>query len=212
MAQERESLSRRIEMPRRQAVAIESRDSGGCQPDGLNRSNIPSFDRKFTGGIEAMRRVQLRTLAAWSALMLLGTTALAPLSLAEEDPDADSPLAAKDSGLDDQPPPRQLPHFAPRARVEGLFPWPTRTFSLFNSPTSYGMAGRERCMPEMFSPRGIGIARRTSCERMDYSPYVTRFDESNHGPSFYNRIHLRPCQHPHHCERRGAHCGWSYYY
>ncbi|MBX3438612.1 MAG: hypothetical protein KF861_14055 [Planctomycetaceae bacterium] len=118
----------------------------------------------------------------------------------------------QDSGAMNAPPPKVLPDYATRPKMQGHFPQPTRRFSLFESWTSFGDSPRERCMPEMFSPRGVGIARRTSCERMDYSPYVTRHEDSSHGPSYYNRIHLFPCRHPHHCEKQGCRCGWSVYY
>ena len=105
-----------------------------------------------------------------------------------------------------------VPDYTTRATVNAHFPRPTRSFGLFRSMTSYGAAYRERCMPEMFSPRGVGIARRTSRERMDYSPYVVTHAASNHGPSYYQRLHLFPCRHPHHCERKGLHFGWQVYY
>ncbi|MGE0377544.1 MAG: hypothetical protein AB7Q45_19215 [Planctomycetaceae bacterium] len=157
-----------------------------------------------------MRRVGLRTLVGCSVLLLIGSGLFVPNCAAGDE--LDYGPVPEGSNADDQPPPKLLPDYAPRARFEGRFPWPTRSFGLFESTTTYGTACRERCMPEMFSPRGVGIARRTGCERMDYSPYVTKHDESNHGPSYYNRVHLFPCQHPHHCEKQGWHCGWSVYY
>jgi hypothetical protein len=105
-----------------------------------------------------------------------------------------------------------VPDYASRPTMNAHFPRPTRSFGMFRSLTTYGAASRERCMPEMFSPRGVGIARRTSRERMDYSPYVVTHSASNHGPSYYQRLHLFPCRHPHHCERKGLHFGWQVYY
>lgn len=90
----------------------------------------------------------------------------------------------------DCPPRRHFAHFGP----------PTRSYSAFESPTSYGAHPNERCRPEVFSPRGIGVARRSGYERMDYSPYVLSTTASNHGPSYYTRHNLAPCHHPH-CER-----------
>ena len=87
----------------------------------------------------------------------------------------------------DCPPRRHFNHFGP----------PTRSYSAFESPTSYGTHPTERCRPEVFSPRGIGVARRSGCERMDYSPYVLSTTHSNHGPSYYTRHELAPCRHPH---------------
>lgn len=85
------------------------------------------------------------------------------------------------------PPRRHGAHFGP----------PTRSYSAFESPTTYGTHPTERCRSEVFSPRGIGVARRSGCERMDYSPYVLSTVESNHGPSYYTRHYLAPCTHPH---------------
>lgn len=84
-------------------------------------------------------------------------------------------------------PRRHFAHFGP----------PTRSYSAFESPTSYGTHPNERCRPDVFSPRGIGVARRSGCERMDYSPYVLSTTHSNHGPSYYTRHELAPCHHPH---------------
>jgi hypothetical protein len=142
-------------------------------------------------------------------LLLMGSLSLAPVCNGDEFFQESEQATAP---YEDQPPPNPLPAYAPRAKVEAHFPQPTRTFSLFESLTSYGAACRERCMPKMFSPRGVGFARRTSCDRMDYSPYVTKHDESSHGPSFYTRHHLAPCCQQHHFEKRGTHCGWSVYY
>ncbi|MEZ6146766.1 MAG: hypothetical protein R3B91_15380 [Planctomycetaceae bacterium] len=85
-----------------------------------------------------------------------------------------------------------------RPRPHGThFGPPTRIYSAFESPTSYGTHPIERCRPEVFNPRGIGVARRSGCERMDYSPYVLSTTESNHEPSYYTRHQLAPCTHPH---------------
>lgn len=96
----------------------------------------------------------------------------------------------------DQVPPELPPAFPPRQHGAHFGP-PTRSYSAFESPTSYGTHPVERCRPEVFSPRGIGVARRSGCERMDYSPYVLSTTRSNHGPSYYTRHSLAPCTHPH---------------
>lgn len=73
------------------------------------------------------------------------------------------------------------------------FPLPSRSFSLFRSPVSYGWSYRERCAPTPWKPRGNGIPVRTSCFRMDYRPYELKHDASSHGPAFYRRFSLYPC-------------------
>jgi hypothetical protein len=86
------------------------------------------------------------------------------------------------------------------------FDAPSRSFSLFRSPVSYGMECWERCTTRSFRPRGTGVAERTSCHRMDYSPYVLEGSYSHHGPSYYPRIVLPPC-----CALYGDHdvyCGY----
>lgn len=162
---------------------------------------------------EHHKRVGVRS---W-VLPLMGTFALGQVCAAGEVPITQPP--AQESFFPDQIPheeyqtPRETVRDYPsRAKVEAHYPRPTRSFSLFESLMSYGAACQERCTPRMFSPRGIGHARRTGCERMDYSPYVTTHTESAHGPSYYQRHHVPPCQHPHHCEKRGLHCGWRVYY
>lgn len=88
----------------------------------------------------------------------------------------------------------------------GLFGWrpsaphfdlPSRSYSLFRSPASYGWAYNERCAPTPWTPRGDGIPRRTSCYRMDYRPYELKHDHSDHGPAFYTRYELYPCSECH---------------
>lgn len=73
------------------------------------------------------------------------------------------------------------------------FDLPSRSFSLFRSPASYGWSYEERCAPTPWKPRGNGIPRRTSCYRMDYRPYELKSDSSKHGPAFYMRYELYPC-------------------
>lgn len=73
------------------------------------------------------------------------------------------------------------------------FPLPSRSYSVFRSPTSYGWGARERCAPSAFTPRGNGIPIRTSCYRMDYRPYELTHDSSKHGPAYYQRHNLCPC-------------------
>lgn len=112
--------------------------------------------------------------------------------------------------------PENCPPDAPHA--DGLFGWPrpaphydlpSRSFSLFRSPVSYGWGSWERCAPTPWRPRGNGIPRRTSCERMDYRPYELRSTESHHGPAFYQRHELVPCPECHlhqiHLERYYGH-------
>jgi hypothetical protein len=86
---------------------------------------------------------------------------------------------------------RQPPHFD----------MPSRSYSLFRSPASYGWGFQERCAPTPWKPRGDGIPRRTSCYRMDYAPYQLEHDSSKHGPAFYMRYELYPCPecHKHAC-------------
>ena len=89
---------------------------------------------------------------------------------------------------------RQAPHFD----------LPSRSYSLFRSPVSYGWGYPERCAPTPWKPRGDGIPRRTSCYRMDYAPYQLEHDSSKHGPAFYMRYELYPCEechkHAHHLQ------------
>lgn len=110
-----------------------------------------------------------------------------------------------------------LPESPPLLSVDeppGLFGWrpaaphftlPSRSYSLFRSPVSYGWAYPERCAPTPWKPRGDGIPRRTSCYRMDYAPYQLENDSSKHGPAFYMRYELYPCEechkHAHHLQR-----------
>jgi hypothetical protein len=93
----------------------------------------------------------------------------------------------------------------------GLFSWrprsphfdlPSRSYSLFRSPASYGWGYRERCAPTPWKPRGNGIPKRTSCFRMDYAPYELEHDSSKHGPAFYRRHELYPCPE---CHLHGYH-------
>ena len=77
----------------------------------------------------------------------------------------------------------QFPHFR----------LPSRSYSVFRSPVSYGWGYGERCAPTPWTPRGDGIPRRTSCYRMDYRPYELQHDSSKHGPAYYQRFNLYPC-------------------
>ena len=77
------------------------------------------------------------------------------------------------------------------------YPLPSRSFSLFQSPASYGWDYFERCCPKPFQPRGKGIPHRTSCFRMDYRPYTLQHTESVHGPALYQRFELYPCEECH---------------
>lgn len=162
-----------------------------------------------------MRRERLQGLINRSVILLVLSLCTSPVCFADEffpeEPEQNGPTQ-NGSTFVEPPPPRPVPDFAARAQIQAHFPQPTRRFSLFSSLTSFGAAPGERCMPEMFSPRGIGIARRTTPERLDYSPYVTEHNESSHGPSYYKPHHLLPCCQPHYCERRGCRFGWSVYY
>jgi hypothetical protein len=77
------------------------------------------------------------------------------------------------------------------------YPMPSRSFSLFQSPASYGWDYFERCCPRPWRPRGVGIPRRTSSYRMDYRPYTLQHVDSVHGPAFYQRFELYPCEECH---------------
>jgi hypothetical protein len=99
----------------------------------------------------------------------------------------------------------------PAEEPGGLFSWrpraphfdlPSRSYSLFRSPASYGWSYRERCAATPWKPRGNGIPRRTSCFRMDYDPYELEHDSSKHGPAFYRRHELYPCAE---CHLHGYH-------
>ena len=79
-------------------------------------------------------------------------------------------------------------------RPAPTYPLPSRSFSLFQSPASYGWDYFERCCPRPWQPRGVGIPRRTSSFRMDYRPYTLQHTESVHGPAFYQRFELYPCE------------------
>jgi hypothetical protein len=105
------------------------------------------------------------------------------------------------------------PAFGPVPADEpgGIFSWrprvphfdlPSRSYSLFRSPASYGWGYRERCGATPWKPRGNGIPKRTSCFRMDYAPYELEHDASKHGPAFYRRHELYPCQE---CQLHGYH-------
>ncbi len=146
------------------------------------------------------RRHQHPLIIGW---MLLVTLSIASTPASAED-DAEPGLwnrvhgsVGPFSGDPDDEAPLFDEHACPARSHFGHFFLPTRSYSAFESPTSYGSHPQERCRPEVFSPRGIGVARRSGWERMDYSPYVLSTTESNHGPSYYKRHVLAPCCQPH---------------
>jgi len=89
------------------------------------------------------------------------------------------------------------------------FDLPSRSYSLFRSPASYGWGYAERCAPTPWRPRGNGIPRRTSCYRMDYRPYQLKSDYSVHGPAYYMRYELYPCEE---CHEHAIHLRRKYGY
>ncbi len=128
-------------------------------------------------------------------------TMLIPVSVASAADDAESSLwnrvKASVHPVSHDETPVVDEYACPQRSHDGHFFLPTRSYSAFESQTSYGTHPNERCRPDVFSPRGIGVARRSSCERLDYTPYVLSNTESNHGPSYYTRHHLAPCCQPH---------------
>jgi hypothetical protein len=66
---------------------------------------------------------------------------------------------------------------------------PSQHYGEWYRPRAFGWGKKERCEPRPFLPRGLGNLGnpRSTCNRMDYHPYVVKDARSRYGPSYFQR-------------------------